>query len=720
MVTRAVLEEGKRRRACIASLAVPASVLVLLACALPGVASAASCPNEEVRTEQGSERLPDCRAFELVTPGVKGDNSAIGRVNGNPYGFPDGNHVYYRSLLPLPGARNGEIDSVLSTRAASGWVNTPLVPPAGPGEPLGLFNDPLGCGGCWAGQAAFTADFSAVFINSGFNTDLLDQDGAFDAYRMDVSTGASSLAALPDTGPMTASLNSSNVPGTFIAGVSENGSHALFETLDQLPVAPGTPGEPHAGDMLYDRTGGHTYAVGVLPDGSTSHDCSAEIGDGTLDAGLGKRFLIDRAISPDGTNVVFTLRAGEEPCGPDEGVYLRENNATTVKLGGYRYLGRSSDGTKVFTTRSEFEGVAEYDVASGTTTTISTEGTLLASSADGSRVYYLVGVPPKGPAFAPTAARLYVWNEGTSTLISNAGEGFASFVNKGGDADARGGEGSPREGDQTVATRDGSKFLFLDRASLTGYNNFGPKCTNNNTQPGLCAEVYVYDATTGLVTCLSCNPTGLPPLGGSHLMGGEQEDTDLPGYSKGEISPDGSRMFFETEDALVPQDTNGLPDVYEWENGRIYLISSGQGTFGSDFSGASSNGDDVFITTTDRLAPQDIENSVQVYDARVDGGFPYRPATTGCDNGQCQGPQTLAPAFGAPASATFVGLGNPGGPDPGPPQVKFKPLTSAQKLTKALKFCRDKPGKRARLACEKQARERYYGHRSPSTRRPKS
>ncbi len=145
-------------------------------------------------------------------------------------------------------------------------------------------------------------------------------------------------------------------------------------------------------------------------------------------------------------------------------------------------------------------------------------------------------------------------------------------------------------------------------------------------------------------------------------MDASQHNALLPGYSEGEISPDGSRVFFETADALVPQDTNGLSDVYEWENGRIYLISSGQGTSGSNFSGASSNGNDVFITTTDHLAPQDIESATQIYDARVDGGFPYRPFTTGCDSGQCQGPQTPAPVFGAPASATFVGLGNPARP----------------------------------------------------------
>jgi hypothetical protein len=705
VVTRAVLEEGRGRRARITRMVVLAGVLALLEGALPGVASAGSCPNEEVRAEQGSERLPDCRAFELVTPEVKGDDSSIGGVQGSPLGFPDGDHVFYRSLLPLPGSQSGEFQAVLATRTASGWVNTPLAAPAGPGEPAGPFH-PNACSGCYAGDAAFTGDFSAAYVDSGFDTDPLDEDGLVDAYRMDLSTGAWSLSTLPDTGPMTASLNApvaSNKVGTFIAGVSETGSHVFFQTYDQLPVAPGTPSE-HTGDMLYDRTGGHTYAVGVLPNGTISQTCAAELGNGPADGNI-QGALTEGAISPDGTNVVFTQFPSEHCLDP--GVYLRENNTTTLQLAGMFYARRSSDGSKVITIGNEV-GVYEYDIATGTTATITTTGKFAAASPDGSHVYYLIGEGQPG-------AGLYVWDKGTSTLIPNAGEGFASTLLE------RGGVTPPesKKPDFAVAAPDGSKLLFLDRASLTGYNNFGPKCVNVDAQPGLCAEAYVYDSTSASVTCVSCSPTGAPPLGSAHLMGVEQRNSLLPGYSEGEISPDGSRVFFATSDALVPQDTNGLSDVYEWENGRIYLISSGQGTFGSTFSGASSNGSDVFITTTDRLAPQDIESATQIYDARVAGGFPYRPFTTGCDSGQCQGPQTPAPTFGAPASATFAGLGNPGGPEPNPPPVKPKPLTRAQKLAKALKACRTKHNRRERLGCEKRARKRY-GHRSFSTRRPKS
>jgi hypothetical protein len=704
VVTRAVPEEGRGRRARISRTATLAGVLALLAAALPGVAGAAgSCPNEEVRAEQGAGRLPDCRAFELVTPERKGDISSVGGSTGNPYAFPDGDHVSYPSLLPLPGAQSSEDASYLSTRTAAGWINTALTPPAGPGEPIGIHGP--GCK-CYVGQAAFTGDFSAAFVNSPYDTAPLDQDGVLDAYRIDVSTGAWSLAGLPDSGPMTTSFNGAN-PGTFVAGVSEDGSHVFFETFDQLPVAPGTNSEPHpGGDMLYDRTGGHTYAVGLLPDGKISETCSVEAGDGPADLNTQGQ-LIYGAISPDGTNVVFTMFPSERCLNP--GVYLRENNATTVQLDGEFYARRSADGSKIITIGNEV-GVYEYDIASGTRITITTEGKFVAASADGSRVYYLIGERTEGPL---TASRLYVWDNGTSTLIPNAGEGFASPVTKRGASNAPFGNAL----DQAVATPDGTKLLFLDRASLTGYNTFGPKCVSK--QPGLCAEAYVFDASTGSFTCVSCSPTSAPAVGDAELMAVGQPNALLPGYSAGEISPDGLRVFFETPDALVPQDTNGLKDVYEWENGRIYLLSSGQGAYGSNFAGASSDGDDVFFTTTDRLVPQDSESATQIYDARVDGGFPYRPFITGCDSGQCQGPQTPAPVFGAAPSATFVGLGNPGSQEPDLSPVKPKLLTSAQKLAKALKACRTKHTRHERRACEKQARKRY-GYRSPPTRRPKS
>lgn len=641
------------------------SVLVITAFVglLPPTASAETCPNSLLRVGP-SANLPDCRAYEMVTPMIKGDDSAIGAAEGNPYGFPDGDHVAYASLLPLPGARSGGLENILSSRTSSGWVNTPLAPPASKGEPIGLTS---GGSNNTIDEVAFTSDFSAAFLNSPFDTDPLDEDGVVDVYRADLASGAWSLAALPDSGPLTSGYDPplAEYSGTFIAGVSNDAGHLLFQSSDHLPVAAGTPADTNTefGDELYDRTEGRTYLVGVLPNGSVPV-CGAVLGDGAKSI-IGQGQYIYGAVSPEGSNVVFkTGYAGCAASGQEQpGLYLREDNKTTIELTGQAYAGRSADGLKIFTeggTYGAAEGVYEYDVATHNTATVSTEGWFVASSADGSRVYYLIAHGPN--------AGLYLWENGVTRVIPGAGEGFVSASRANGGEDV--------EANVAVATPDGSKLLFLDTADLTGYDNFGPLCkegmSSHLARPSKCSEAYVYDATTDSVTCVSCNPTGAPPLGEAYLMGHEQNNTLLPPYSEGEISPNGSRVFFETSDPLVPQDTNGIEDVYEWENGRIYLISSGQGTFGTTFSGASSNGDDVFLTTTDHLAPQDIESSTEIYDARVDGGFPYAPFVSGCDSGQCQGPQTPAPSFQAPASATFVGLGNPAAPVAVKPTVKTK------------------------------------------------
>lgn len=679
-----------RLRARIAPLVLSALVLGIAVAGSPASAIAGTCANEEVRAEQGSQWLPDCRAFELVTPEVKEDNGTIGAAEGNGYAFPDGDHFFYLSFLALPGAQNGGPEGVLSRRTSAGWENVALAPPTGTGEPIGIFSEVLGAYNT-QNFIAFTADLSTALVNSPFDTDPEDQDGTIDSYQEDLSTGTWALASRPDTGPMTKSDQAEyGISGAYVAGISQDGSHVLFETIGEPPVAPGTPSEPHAANMLYDRTGGHTYAVGVLPDGTISPSCDVELGNGIPD-NMGESSLSYGAISPDGSNVVFTTKSTFRGTCSAPAIYLRKDNATTVQLPGGTYLGRSSDGSKIFTGNGSVEelpeGINEYDVESGQTTAISAKGWFVAASSDGSRVYYVID--GEGPE-----AGLYLWDRGSTTPIPGASKGFAdrvlSYI----------GQVVADRPDVAVTTPDGSKLLFLDRANLANRDVTGAPCIRHNELYGLqgtsgfpenCPEAYVYDADTNSIACVSCSPTNSPPLGITHLMGLEQKNGALPEYSEGEISPDGSRVFFETEDALVPQDTNGLPDVYEWESGRVYLVSSGQGTFGSAFSGASADGHDVFLTTTDHLAPQDIESSTAVYDARVDGGFPYRPFVRGCDSGQCQGPQTPAPAFEAPASATFAGLGNPLAPT-----VKAKP--KAKKHHKARKRRRHRRHKRHRRA----------------------
>jgi hypothetical protein len=681
------------------------AVLVVLGLALMQSLLAAtpvladSCSNAAERFG-ASANLPDCRAYELVTPQVKEDNSNLFSA----FGFDDGEHVIYNSIAPFPGAENGAITPVLSYRTPGGWTTRALAAPQGPGESETLFSggqaDPLFMG-------ILTSDFSTAFVDSTFSADPRDQNLSHDVYRIDVASGATSLESLPDSGPMTESIYRppgaflGEVVGSILNGASADGDRVYFSDIVPIPTAPGTPAEtpPGVGVELYERHNDHTYLVGVLPDGSIP-SCGAELGEGGLNSldSVYNRYMYG-AVAPDGSNVVFHIpaehRGSETPgCNPEvtdprqeRALYLREDNGTpqarTVKLPGIAYLGRSADAAKIFS-GGDLEGDAgggplyEYDVATEQTIKIGT-GRFLTSSADGSVVYYLAN--PVDIKLGGAEQRLMVYDHGATREVPGAGPGYAgkAFENGVNYLGFFALESLP------VTTPDGSKLLFLDRADLTAYNSAGPGCAALNTSHkgaqtyllANCDEAYIYDLGTGSFTCVSCSPDGTPPSSGTELFIPPGFNQEIPQWTNS-LTQDGSRAFFETANPLVPQDTNGRTDVYEWENDHIYLISSGQGSQGSRVDGVSSSGNDVIFQTADALLPQDIESSTQIYDARVGGGFPYTTPVYGCDSGQCQGPQTPAPAFSPPASATFVGVGNP------PVQsVATTPSKSAKSKSKA-------------------------------------
>ncbi len=671
-----------------------------------------ACPNAALRFGP-SANLPDCRAYELVTPGVKEDNSFIFGA----YGFGEGEHVFFDSILPLPGAKNGSEQRALSSRTPAGWVTTPLTVAQGPG---------IYQGGNNTGQVSFTSDFSAGFIGTTYAADPRDQNRFTDVYRVDIPSGAAAIESLPDTGPMTEELyalppgvtytEETTPQGSYTAGNSADGSHVFFETQSHLPTAPGTPGDTHVANAaeLYERHDEHTYAVGVLPDGSTD-PCGAEVGDG---GGVAWNYYnYDRAgaVSPDGSNVVFHTNDVIPPTpecpsfsgqfnneSAGGGLYLREDNGTpqakTVQLPGKFYLGRTADGLTVLSTlwgpggNAEGAPIYEYNVPTGQVTTVG-HGALIAYSDDGSVVYYETHTSEVNPNVG-RESQLEVYDHGVTKTVPGAGAEYAGGL-------YRQLQSSDGTSQLSVTTPDGSKILFLDRADLAGYDTFGPSCIEGS--PGNCREAYIYDLSSGSFTCVSCNPSGAPPVGETSLYK-VTAGTNLFSPSPPLLSEDGSRAFFETTEALVPQDTNGVSDVYEWENGHIYLISSGQGgklggggggeaglsNIGSTLAGASSNGDEVFFTTTDRLVPQDEEDSRAIYDARVGGGFPYTPPGHGCDSGQCQGPQTPPPVFAPPANSTFVGVGNPAW-EASEPAAKAKKVAHPARKRRARK--RGKRGK---------------------------
>lgn len=123
----------------------------------------------------------------------------------------------------------------------------------------------------------------------------------------------------------------------------------------------------------------------------------------------------------------------------------------------------------------------------------------------------------------------------------------------------------------------------------------------------------------------------------------------------------GGRLFFDTNEALVPSDTDGQVDVYEYEGGDLHLISGGTSSIESQLIEVNASGDDVFFLTNQRLVPQDTqEEGGVIYDARVDGGFSAVSLPPPCSTADaCRTAVSPQPSiYGAPSSQTFSGAGN--------------------------------------------------------------
>ncbi len=198
------------------------------------------------------------------------------------------------------------------------------------------------------------------------------------------------------------------------------------------------------------------------------------------------------------------------------------------------------------------------------------------------------------------------------------------------------------------ATADGSVIAFETDSPLPGFNDAGGY-----------EQVYRYDVSAKTLNCVSCPPVGVVPSGDAHLSNDNRVGNQSLLVDSRGISADGSRVFFDAPQALVPQDVNGVRDVYEWEDGHTHLISSGTGSEESFFDDNSNSGDDVFFTTAEGLVTGDTDGGYDIYDARIGGAPPPESVTAECGGDACQAAPSGSPFLPLPGgSGTAAGGGN--------------------------------------------------------------
>jgi hypothetical protein len=517
--------------------------------------------------------------------------------------------------------------------------------------------------------------------------------------------------------------------GPRFLGASEDLDHVVL--LSTAPLVEG------AGErQLYEWSAGQLTHVSVLPGGEPAvgptlglaeHRTPGAISaDGTHvfwdAAAAGATSLYLRDIEP-GHEQTIQLDAQEAGCGP-------------CKSGAGRFQFASADGSRVFFTdvnrltadagaggakadlyECRIVEAGEEELACELTDltpkagseSAAVQGSILGASEDGSYLYFAAtGVLAHnlvengaGPETAqPGRPNLYLLHEGTTTFLAGLS------------AEDENDWALQPWSQPTRVSPDGRWLELMAQHSLTGYDD------RDVATGEPVAEVYLFHAAAGeggagRLVCASCDPTGARPRGVEYeklepgsggLVGGPREvwgrggrrgelvAAIVPGWTGLGAERSGSsyqdrylsnsgRLFFDANDALVPQDSNGTFDVYQYEppqgpeappddscattsptynpgsGGCVDLISAGTSGTESAFLDASESGSDVFFLTASRLSPRDTDTALDVYDARVGGGEPEAAKPVECQGDSCQNPAT-PPVDATPGSLTFSGAGN--------------------------------------------------------------
>ncbi len=668
----------------------------------------------------GTGVLPDGRGWEMVSP-VQKEGADVMADSARTRAASDGNAAEFTSLEGFGDVQGGgvatEYMAIRDGQTGTGWATHAITPRQNPLTFDGAFNsmDPLY-------EGDFSPDLSkGVFrawspLTSEPNVANVENDYLRTDLRTTGSGSYELLSACPGCGatPLVSRLQAFAMPR--LAGASADFGHVIFESTYNLTSdAPSqTFGCFEPCRRLYEWDHGTVRLAGILPDGSPA--ASSIAGRNTS----GSEYTMN-TISADGSRIFFTDNSGTNG-GQEGALYVRIDHSHTLQINASEkvspdpsqpasFWAASRDGSRVFFTTAEqltaddtnpgtdlymwdehstprlmlLSNTADQESAGG-----GVEGAI-GASADGHWVYYVARgqmVPGEPTGISPFG--IFLWHDGQTSYVGQ----LAAPVDIGGIDLPNSSYGlGPLE---ARVSPDGQALVFTSHlgSGLTGYDQ-----TCAVSTPG-CTEVYLYRAVSRELSCVSCDPSGARPVSNASINVHERTGgSGTTSHLSHALSDDGMHVFFSTADPLVPEDTNGKSDAYEYDaaTGTVHLLSSGKDPAGSYFMDASPDGSNAFFLTAQQLVGWDNDRNYDLYDARVGGGLPEPPAASvGCSGDGCRVLPAGAPAGAAAATSSFDGLGNANPPV----AVKSKPKARARVLKCRRGFARKKKIK-GRVRCVK-------------------
>jgi hypothetical protein len=677
---------------------VPLALVGALSLTAAQASAADTCPNAKYRTGP-SLFLPECRAYELMTPQGKTNLLTVPGGAATPLmakATPDGEKLLFFSASG-PQSKNGSAGMPTwerATRTAEGWAIEPAVPPlTGPyGEST---NSP-------PTRMIPSSDLSKIFFSASAPYDPAQEFNGNTTLNggVHVSNGITNSWVSKPT--WSGALPLQATPGAqghkFLPiGGSEDFSTVYFATTFTLTPEDGTSGRgPLESAAVYKWKEGELSNAGFLPDGSlsrggsTSAHLSGNHPDSAYDA---NNTEAQRAnpVSRDGKSFLFVspdpYRASQDPSLPQPQLYLARDGKPSLLISAPEGDGEpvgASTGVQPVNYRAPGRGPQTVGYAVATPD----HSVVLFSTRD--------ALTESAEAADPAKVKTYRYEPATGTLtylpdldrdmpggtdpkggpVVELSESGDSMLYRTADGDLR----LWRKGDSTLTVSTGvsaatdpaqtyiNQARFAAGESVLVLSSFGPLRGDTDHTPGANPttyrpQIYRYTVSNDHLECISCLPGGTPTAAYLSLWGtanGFWSATFTFGYwSTERVTEDGSTIYFTTETPLVEEDRNPVMDVYQWRDGSLTLITSGAtAATRSYLYEVTPSGRDVFILTADRLAPSDTDDLYDIYDARVGGGFDLPHSTEPCRGDGCQGVGAPGPMPPAIASAGIDGLGN--------------------------------------------------------------
>jgi hypothetical protein len=632
--------------------------------------SAEPCPNAGA---PGSVLLSDCRAWEMVSPPDK-NGGDVAPDQSRVRVADDGSAATFESLAGLGDVQGmGVAADYLAVRSGApgtqGWA-THGIDPAQPAISYqGILegfevryeqelSPDLSSGVVFAWRPLTEEPTVANVANLYLRRDLL-------------SPGPGSYQLVTRCPLCSSPLPTSSLPATpkMLAATPDLGK-VLFESTLNLAV-PASGGKPKL--YQWDEQSGAVSLVGILPNGAAAFDSAAGTGHGL--------YTHQRAISEDGRRVFFIA---DQPAGATN-VYMRLDGTATIKLNKSEagaettepahYVAASASGSRVFFTSNALltedapvtgcDKLYMYDTTKPDSdphnlTFINVDGEpadpasncvpeVVGASADGSTVYFVdssqlvAGMPGRPPGIP---AAMYAWHEGEISFVAYLPTQDEEDLEDGTRKKAR------------VTPAGDLLYLSSEPVGPAGYPH--GYCPNNVSLA--CQQVYVYDLSTHSLSCASCRPDGAPgKFNAETLVVEGAGGSAITGHLSRIASADGRYVFFTTAEALLPEDTNGVKDAYEFDarTGIVNLLSSGHSSSDSYFMETTPSGNDAYFVTREQLVGWDKDQSYDLYDARLGGGFPEPlPLSAPCEGEEsCRGQSPPLPSI-PPVGSTQSGPGN--------------------------------------------------------------